>query len=84
MPSSRPSQAPAILSPASLSPREDACEQHLDPADRSVLGRLAASMPLDRSVLRAAEWVREAADAQIGLLSHTTFGDGLPAGPVSA
>ncbi|NPD67040.1 hypothetical protein HN018_05570 [Lichenicola cladoniae] len=62
----------------------DQRRQNLQPADRAVLGHLPHALGLDASVLRAAGWVRVAADAEIGLLSHTTFGDGLPAGPVSA
>lgn len=62
----------------------DERQQNLQPADRAVVGHLPHAMSLDASVLRAADWVRVAADAEVGLLSHTTFGDGLPAGPVTA
>jgi 2',3'-cyclic-nucleotide 2'-phosphodiesterase (5'-nucleotidase family) len=56
----------------------------LDEADLKVLGQLRAELALDDAALFAAEAVRKAAGADIGFLSHTTFGDGLPAGPVTA
>jgi hypothetical protein len=59
-------------------------QRRSEPADRVVLGQLARPLGLDAAVLRTADWVRAAADAELGLLSHTTFGDGLPAGPVTA
>jgi 2',3'-cyclic-nucleotide 2'-phosphodiesterase (5'-nucleotidase family) len=56
----------------------------LGEADLKPLGRLAKGLTLDEGALFAAEAVREAAGADVGLLSHSTFGDGLPAGPVNA
>ncbi len=56
---------------------------HLQPADRAVLGTLPAALDLDHASLFAAEAVKRAYDADIGLLNHTTFGDGLPAGKVT-
>jgi 2',3'-cyclic-nucleotide 2'-phosphodiesterase (5'-nucleotidase family) len=56
----------------------------LGEADLKVLGRLPAELALDDAALFAADAVRKAAGADIGFLSHTTFGDGLPAGPVTA
>jgi 2',3'-cyclic-nucleotide 2'-phosphodiesterase (5'-nucleotidase family) len=56
----------------------------LGEADLEVLGRLPAELALDAAALFAAEAVRKAAGADIGFLGHTTFGDGLPAGPVTA
>jgi 2',3'-cyclic-nucleotide 2'-phosphodiesterase (5'-nucleotidase family) len=56
----------------------------LGEADLKPLGRLAAALTLDEAALFAAEAVRKAAGADVGLLSHATFGDGLPAGPVNA
>jgi 5'-nucleotidase/UDP-sugar diphosphatase len=56
----------------------------LGEADLKVLGRLPAELALDDAALFAAEAVRKAAGADVCFLSHTTFGDGLPAGPVTA
>jgi 2',3'-cyclic-nucleotide 2'-phosphodiesterase (5'-nucleotidase family) len=41
-------------------------------------------MDLREAILFAAEAVREGAGADIAVLGHTTFGTGLPAGPVRA
>jgi 2',3'-cyclic-nucleotide 2'-phosphodiesterase (5'-nucleotidase family) len=57
---------------------------HFAPADRVVLGHLPEALDLDAAVLRAAGWLREETGTDLALLSHTTFGDGLPAGPVTA
>ena len=51
----------------------------LTEADLKPVGRLPAELALDDAALFAAQAVRKAADADIGFLSHTTFGDGLPA-----
>jgi 2',3'-cyclic-nucleotide 2'-phosphodiesterase (5'-nucleotidase family) len=56
----------------------------LGEADRKALGHLPSELALDEAALFAAEAVRRAAGADIAFLSHTTFGDGLPAGPVTA
>ena len=56
----------------------------LTEADLKPVGRLPFELALDDAALFAAEAVRKAADADVGLLSHTTFGDGLPAGPITA
>ena len=48
------------------------------------MGRLPFELALDDAALFAAEAVRKAADADIGLLNHTTFGDGLPAESITA
>jgi len=56
----------------------------LGEADLKVLGRLPAELALDDAALFAAQAVRRAAGADIGFLSHTTFGDGLPAGSITA
>jgi 2',3'-cyclic-nucleotide 2'-phosphodiesterase (5'-nucleotidase family) len=57
---------------------------NLTEADLKPLGRLPVELALDDAALFAADAVRRAAGADIGFLSHTTFGDGLPAGPISA
>ena len=51
----------------------------LTEADLRPVGRLPVELALDEAALFAAQAVCKAADADIGLLSHTTFGDGLPA-----
>jgi 5'-nucleotidase / UDP-sugar diphosphatase len=56
----------------------------LDEADLKVLGRLPAELDLDDAALFAARAVRKSAGADICFLTHTTFGDGLPAGPITA
>jgi 2',3'-cyclic-nucleotide 2'-phosphodiesterase (5'-nucleotidase family) len=55
----------------------------LGEADLRVLGKLPAELALDDAALFAAHAVQSAADADIGFLSHTTFGDGLPAGSIT-
>jgi 2',3'-cyclic-nucleotide 2'-phosphodiesterase (5'-nucleotidase family) len=56
----------------------------LTEADLKPLGRLPVELALDDAALFAAHAVRRAAGADIGLLSHTTFGDGLPASSITA
>ncbi len=56
----------------------------LTEADLKPVGRLPFELALDDAALFAAQAVRKAADADIGLLSHTTFGDGLPAESITA
>ena len=51
----------------------------LTEADLKPVGRLPGELALDDAALFAAQAVRKAAAADIGLLNHTTFGDGLPA-----
>jgi 2',3'-cyclic-nucleotide 2'-phosphodiesterase (5'-nucleotidase family) len=57
---------------------------HLTEAELKPLGRLPVELALDDAALFAADAVRREAGADIGLLSHTTFGDGLPAASISA
>ena len=54
----------------------------LNASNNPVIGTTSQAYDLDTAVLHAVEIVRAAAGADIGFLSHTTFGDGLPAGPV--
>jgi 2',3'-cyclic-nucleotide 2'-phosphodiesterase (5'-nucleotidase family) len=56
----------------------------LNELDLKVVGRLPAELDLDDAALFAARAVRKAAGADICFLTHTTFGDGLPAGPITA
>jgi 2',3'-cyclic-nucleotide 2'-phosphodiesterase (5'-nucleotidase family) len=53
-------------------------------ADLKPVGRLPVELALDEAALFAAQAVGKAADADIGFLSHTTFGDGLPAESITA
>ena len=72
-------QAPDL---ASLVARERS--MFLTEADLKPVGRLLGELALDDAALFAAQAVRKAADADIGLLNHTTFGDGLPAESITA
>lgn len=56
---------------------------YLTPANNPVVGMSSAEYDLDTAVLKATDLLRQAADADIGFLSHTTFGQGLPRGTVS-
>jgi 2',3'-cyclic-nucleotide 2'-phosphodiesterase (5'-nucleotidase family) len=56
----------------------------LTEADLKILGRLPVELNLDDAALFAAQAVCKAAGADIGFLSHTTFGDGLPAASITA
>jgi 2',3'-cyclic-nucleotide 2'-phosphodiesterase (5'-nucleotidase family) len=56
---------------------------YLNAGNNPVIGTTTQAYDLDTAVLRAVEVVRRAADADIGFLSHTTFGDGLPQGTVT-
>lgn len=55
-------------------------QRHLRPADLSVVAEIGVPMPFDDAASHAVEWVRAAADADVAVLSHTTFGTGLDAG----
>jgi 2',3'-cyclic-nucleotide 2'-phosphodiesterase (5'-nucleotidase family) len=55
----------------------------LNAGNNPVIGATTQSYDLDTAVLHAVEVVRKAAGADIGFLSHTTFGDGLPQGLVT-
>ena len=56
-------------------------DTHLTSEDRTVLANLPQDLDMHASILTAAEAVRIAAKADIAMLSHTTFGAPLSAGP---
>lgn len=56
---------------------------HGRPEDREVLFRLSAPLPLPHAARRAVAAIAAAARVDSGLMSHTTFGTGLPAGEVT-
>ncbi|PYE81163.1 5'-nucleotidase C-terminal domain-containing protein [Pseudoroseicyclus aestuarii] len=56
-------------------------ETHLTAEDREVLARIPQTLDLHASILVAAEAVRQAAQADLAMLSHTTFGAPLSEGP---
>lgn len=59
-------------------------DAHLDAAGREVIVERESALDLPSSILVAVEAVREAAGADIAMLGHTTFGQALPAGPLTA
>lgn len=58
-------------------------EEHLQDEELEVITECAEALDLATSILLAVEAVREAADADIAMLGHTTFGQGLPEGPLT-
>ncbi len=56
---------------------------HLLPEDRAVIGRLDHTLPLEAAIRRVADRMRQDTGCDLALLSHTTFGDGLPEGDVT-
>jgi 5'-nucleotidase/UDP-sugar diphosphatase len=56
---------------------------HLTAEDRAEIANLPRALDLAEATLVATEAVRKAANADVALLNHTSFGDGLPAGSVS-
>lgn len=56
--------------------------EHLTPEDTAILGISPRAMDLNEAILFATEAVRVRADADVAVLGHTTFGTGLPQGPV--
>jgi 5'-nucleotidase/UDP-sugar diphosphatase len=57
--------------------------EHLTPADNAVVGYLGKALPVQQAGAFAAEAIARAADADTGFIGNTTFGAGLPAGPVT-
>lgn len=58
-------------------------DTHLTEEDRAVITTRASALDLASSILFAVEAVREAAGADIAMLGHTTFGQGLPEGELT-
>ena len=58
-------------------------ETHLQAEEREVIVTRENALDLPSSILLAVEALREAADADIAMLGHTTFGQGLPEGPLT-
>lgn len=61
----------------------DIIAAHARPEDREVLFRLARALPLSEAARAACAAVASATSSQSGLLGHTGFGTGLPAGAVT-
>lgn len=58
-------------------------DEHLTNDERAVIGETDVVRDLPASILFATEAVRAAAEADIAMLGHTTFGQPIPAGPVT-
>jgi 2',3'-cyclic-nucleotide 2'-phosphodiesterase (5'-nucleotidase family) len=56
---------------------------HLTPAERDVLFRLPRALPLGEAARRASAAMAAATGSATGLIGHTSFGTGLPAGDVT-
>jgi 2',3'-cyclic-nucleotide 2'-phosphodiesterase (5'-nucleotidase family) len=61
----------------------DQMAEHLTSEETAVIGTSAVARDLPGSILFATEAVRAAADADIAMLGHTTFGQPIPQGPVT-
>jgi 2',3'-cyclic-nucleotide 2'-phosphodiesterase (5'-nucleotidase family) len=61
----------------------DVLAAHLTPAEREVLFRLPRALPLGEAARRASAAMAAATGAATGLIGHTSFGTGLPAGDVT-
>ncbi|MDN2579262.1 5'-nucleotidase C-terminal domain-containing protein [Aquibium sp. ELW1220] len=57
--------------------------EHLTEADCAVIAELPRAFDLHESILLATEALRQATDADVAMLGHTTFGAPLAAGPLS-
>ena len=57
--------------------------QHLEPADREVVGRLPRALAPGDAARLAVEALRVAAGAEVAVIGNTTFGGGHPAGEVT-
>lgn len=75
---------PSIEADASLQAIVDAqMDAHLEDAERAVIVERGQPLDLASSILLAVEAVRAAADADVAMLGHTTFGQPLAAGPLT-
>jgi len=79
LPTAREGEGDADL--AALVRAEEAA--HLTAGERVVVGRTRRALPPHEAALLAAAALRDAAGADAALIANTTFGAGLPAGPVS-
>lgn len=57
--------------------------EHLTAEDSEIIANIPEAMDLHRSILVATDALRQATDADIALIGHTTFGAPLAAGPMS-
>lgn len=76
-----PADGPADADLAARIARTEAA--NLTPADRAVIGRLPAPMTKAQAAQWVAAVVSTAAGADAAFIGNTTFGAGLPAGPVT-
>jgi 5'-nucleotidase / UDP-sugar diphosphatase len=56
---------------------------HLTPEETAVVGHTERELPLREAALFAVAAVRDVAGADVAMIGNTTFGAGLPAGPVT-
>lgn len=57
--------------------------EHLSDEDRAVIAELPRAFDLHESILLATEALRQATEADVAMLGHTTFGAPLAAGPLT-
>lgn len=82
---SRPPIAPDAPSDQMLGEAvRSAMDKHLTDQDRAIAGRLARPLTLSESARVLTQAMARATNSQFGLMSHTTLGAGLPAGPITA
>lgn len=75
---------PSIEPDATLQAAVEAeLDAHLTEEDRTVITTRSAALDLPSSILVAVEAVRKATEADVAMLGHTTFGQGLPEGDLT-
>ncbi len=57
--------------------------EHLTPEDNEVIAEIPQAMDMHNSILTATEAIRQATDADVAMIGHTTFGAPLAAGPLT-
>lgn len=57
--------------------------EHLTDADKAVIATIPRDFDLHESILLATEAMRQATDADVAMIGHTTFGQPLTAGPLT-
>ena len=57
--------------------------EHLTDEDRAVIAEMPRAFDLHESILLATEALRQATEADVAMLGHTTFGAPLAAGPLT-